>query len=243
MMSFLRDVGYYYCTLTMNEQTETHTKRRAIAVFCSSSESIDEVYFDAARELGEAIGKSRHTVIYGGGNLGLMGCVADAAHRAGGRVHGVITEKLRDLEQARHQCDELEIVRTMRERKARMEALADAFIILPGGIGTLEEFFEIVVGRFLGEHDKAIVLVNVAGYFDPLLTLLDHAASERFMDRGFLRLFDVVEKPAQAIGLLRDVFDPRANNHIYSISNDFPVEVDGRPVPGNSSIGVDSRDD
>lgn len=190
----------------------TNAPIRSIAVFCSSSDAIDQPYFDAAREVGEAIGRSGRSIIYGGGNLGLMGCVAEAAHAVGGRVHGVITEKLRELEQARHECDELEIVNTMRERKARMEALADAFIILPGGIGTFEEFFEIVVGRFLAEHDKPIIMVNVAAYFDPLVQLLDHAVSEGFVHQGFLRLFEVVEDPGAAMRFLDDVDRSRANN-------------------------------
>ena len=128
-------------------------KIQNVAVFCASRNSIHAKYFEAAHTLGRALAESGRTLVYGGGDLGLMGAIAAETQSHGGRVHGIITKKLARLEQARHACDELEIVETMRDRKRRMEELADAFIALPGGIGTFEELIEIIVGRLLGEHE------------------------------------------------------------------------------------------
>lgn len=173
-----------------------------MAVFCASSNSIHAKYFEAAHTLGRALAESGRMLVYGGGDLGLMGTIAAEMQSHGGRVHGIITKKLARLEQARHACDELEIVETMRDRKRRMEELADAFIALPGGIGTFEELIEIIVGRFLGEHQCPIVIVDVAGYFCPLIALFDHAISEGFMRVSIREMFDVVDTPTEAMALL-----------------------------------------
>ncbi len=176
----------------------------AVAVYCASSDAIHDAYREAAQNLGKSIASSNRSLIYGGGGIGLMGVVADAVAENGGRVHGIITETLVNLEQARHNCDELEVVPTMRERKRRMEELADAFIALPGGIGTYEELLEIIVGKLLAEHAGPIVLVDVKGYFQPLIALLDHTIKEGFMNAGVRELFQVVQTPDQAITILND---------------------------------------
>lgn len=187
----------------------THATRKckrieAVTVYCASSRAIDEVYFSAARTLGAGLARSGRRLIYGGGNLGLMGTVAEAVHARGGPVHGIITEKLKDLEQARVTCDQLEIVPTMRLRKQRMEELADAFIALPGGLGTFEELFEMIVARLLREHQCPIILVNIKGYFDPFTALFEHAIQEGFMKPGVQQLFEIVETAEAAVGRLDD---------------------------------------
>jgi len=175
---------------------------RNVTVFCASSNSIHAEYFEAAHALGQALAESGRMLVYGGGDLGLMGAIAAEMQSHSGRVHGIITKKLARLEQARHACDELEIVETMRDRKRRMEELADAFIALPGGIGTFEELIEIIVGRLLGEHHCPIVIVDVAGYFRPLIALFDHAINEGFMQESIREMFDVVDTPKEAMVIL-----------------------------------------
>ena len=176
----------------------------AIAVFCASSQSIDAAYHNAAYELGRVLATSNRALIYGGGGIGLMGTLADAVAKHGGKVHGIITQTLINLEQARQNCDELEIVPTMRDRKKRMENLADAFIALPGGIGTYEELLEIIVGRLLAEHANPIILINTKNYFQPLIDLFNHTIKEGFMNPGIHQLFKVVPTPEEAIKILND---------------------------------------
>lgn len=170
-----------------------------VTVYCASSEHLDRVYIDAAERLGEAIARAGLMLVYGGGSVGLMGCVADSAHRHGGKVHGIITEKLAALEYARETCDELEIVPTMRIRKQRMEELADAFIALPGGVGTYEELFEMLVARKLRDHDKRLIVVNVNGYFNPLLAMLQRGVDEGFITADVRDLLEIVTRSEEAV--------------------------------------------
>lgn len=135
----------------------------------------------AAFALGRAIAGRGMTLVYGGGRAGLMGAVADAALAAGGKAIGVITTLLKDRELGHTGLTELTIVETMHERKQRMADLADAFIALPGGLGTLDEVFEILAWAQLGIHSKPVGLLNVAGYYDPLMTFLDQADKEKFL--------------------------------------------------------------
>lgn len=158
-----------------------------ICVFCSSSDAIDRAYFDAAAELGGRIAQGGHTLIYGGGRTGLMGTVARAALGQGGKVVGVLPEKLNGHRQ--DGLGELIITRDLRERKALMEQHADAFIALPGGFGTLEETFEILTLKQLGYHRKAVVLLNTRGYYEHFAALLEHLYSERFAKETFRDLY------------------------------------------------------
>lgn len=171
----------------------------AITVFCASSETLDPVYYEAAREVGLALAEHGVDLVYGAGSVGMMGVVARTAQAGGARVIGVITSRLIDAEQFYDGCDDAVVVETMRQRKQLMEQKGDAVIVLPGGVGTLEEFFEIFVGRLLGEHDKPIVLVNTAGYYDPLLEMLDHMIDGRFTKPGVRKLFLVVDQPREAV--------------------------------------------
>ena len=152
-----------------------------VCVFCGSSPGVNSQYADLAHRLGGILVRRGLTLVYGGGNVGLMGMLADAVLKDGGQVIGVIPQSLVDLEVAHAGLPDLRIVASMHERKALMADLADGFIALPGGIGTLEEFCEILTWAQLGLHQKPCGLVNVAGYFDHLMAFLDHSVGERFL--------------------------------------------------------------
>lgn len=155
----------------------------AIAVFCGSNTGLGELYIEAAKALGDEIGRRGMTLVYGGTHKGLMGLMADAAMAAGGRTHGVITQRLADRGHQHPGLHICEVVGDMRGRKARMALLADAFIALPGGIGTLEEFMEIWTLNQLGEIDKPAGLFDVGGYYQPFLSFIDHMIGQRFLPR------------------------------------------------------------
>jgi uncharacterized protein (TIGR00730 family) len=154
---------------------------KAIAVFCGSNTGLGDAYIEAATALGTAIGRRGLTLVYGGTNKGLMGLLADAARAAGGHTHGVITQRLADRGHLHPDLSVSEVVGSMRARKARMADLADAFIALPGGIGTLEEFMEIWTLNQLGEIDKPAGLLDVKGYYQPFMAFIDHMISQRFL--------------------------------------------------------------
>ena len=154
---------------------------RSVTVYCSSSSEIPKHYLEAGRDVGASIARAGWTLVYGGNRIGMMATVADAARGAGGKVVGITPQLLVDHGIADDRCDELVVTPGMRERKALLEQRADAFIALPGGLGTFEELFEILVGRLLGYHDKPIVLLNLAGYYDPLLNAIGHGIAEGFI--------------------------------------------------------------
>src|SRR4051794_7921163 len=177
--------------------------RPHVCVFCGSSCGTRPSYVDAARRLGTALARNGLGVVYGGGRVGLMGIVADAALAAGGRVVGVIPDPLATREVAHGGLTELHVVPGMHERKALMAGRSAGFLTLPGGIGTFEEFFEILSWAALGLHNKPIGLLNVDGYFGPLLRLLEHGVAEGFIRDRHLALLLVSEDPeALATGLL-----------------------------------------
>lgn len=155
----------------------------SICVFCGSAMGSRPIYEAAARELGQSAAERNLEIVYGGAGVGLMGALADAALAAGGRVQGVIPQDLLDRELAHPGLTELHVVDSMHARKAKMVALSDAFVALPGGLGTLDELFEIATWKQLGHHDKVIGLINVDGFFDPLLDYLAHAEREGFVPR------------------------------------------------------------
>jgi uncharacterized protein (TIGR00730 family) len=154
---------------------------KRVCVFCGSNAGALPAYAEAARSLGAMLARRGLGLVYGGGRVGLMGALANAARAAGGEVIGVIPESLVRKEVAHTGLEDLRVVGSMHERKAMMADLADAFIALPGGCGTFEELFEIVTWAQLGLHHKPIGLLNVGGYYDPLLALLDRAVAERFV--------------------------------------------------------------
>ena len=153
----------------------------SMCVYCGSRPGENPLFAGAARAVGQWIGERGGQLVYGGGRSGLMSTVAEAARVAGARVVGVIPQMLVDQEHANHGCDELHIVQTMHERKALMAERSDAFLALPGGIGTFEELFEVWTWRQLGYHDKPIGVLNVAGYYDTLLEFLRSSVVSGFM--------------------------------------------------------------
>jgi uncharacterized protein (TIGR00730 family) len=167
---------------------------RSICVYCGSSGQVDDVYRAAATRLGVLLAEAGIEVVYGGGRVGLMGLMADAALSRGGRVTGIIPEHLHDREVGHLQISELIVVDNMHVRKRRMFELADAFAVLPGGLGTLDEAFEIITWKQLGLHDKPIVIVDVAGYWAPLSALIEHTISKGFAPRAARKLFQVVPR-------------------------------------------------
>jgi hypothetical protein len=174
----------------------------SLCVFCGSSPEVDDVFFTAAREVGRLLASQGRRLVYGGGRIGLMGALADAAAAAGGEVIGVIPRSLLEKEVGHQGLSRLHVVASMHERKAMMAELSDGFIALPGGIGTLEEFFEIWTWAQLGLHHKPFGLLNVAGFFDPLLTFLDELADRRFLrpeHRGMLYTRAVASDLMQAM--------------------------------------------
>lgn len=155
-----------------------------IAVYCSSSEKIDSKYIEQAYELGVAIANRGWELVTGGGQFSSMGAISKGARSVGGRTIGVIPQRLVDIEYADHGSDELHIVDSMRTRKAMMEDLSDAFIALPGGIGTLEELFEIWVGNYLSFHHKPVIILDSFGLYKPLKEMVAHLTDENFLRPG-----------------------------------------------------------
>ena len=174
----------------------------SLCVYCGSRPGTDPAYGDAARAVGEWIGRHGGQLVYGGGRNGLMGVVADATMAAGGRVVGIIPKALVEKEWAHHGCSELHVVDTMHERKRLMAEHADAFLALLGGIGTLEELFEVWTWRQLGYHDKPVGLLNLSGYYDSLLAFLRTSVQQQFMGDWQM---DLIRVEADAARLLPDL--------------------------------------
>lgn len=166
-----------------------------VCVFCGSSEGSDPVYKEAAESLGRSIAQAHARLIYGGAAIGLMGATARAALSAGGEVVGVIPQFLRAREVELNTLSELIITVDMHQRKEQMHKLSDAFVILPGGIGTLEEVTEALTWSQLGLHKKPVVFVNTAGFWDPLFALFDRIATHNFARYGLKELYRIVDKP------------------------------------------------
>ena len=168
----------------------------SVCVFCGSNGGADPAYVAAAEAVGAGLAQRGIRIVYGGGRVGLMGALADAARAAGGEVVGVMPQQLVDREIGHTGIDDLRVVDTMHERKALMVELADAFIALPGGIGTLEELFEVYTWAQLGIHAKPLALLDVAGYYEPLSAFLDHAVTQRFLraeTRAMLSIADSLD--------------------------------------------------
>jgi uncharacterized protein (TIGR00730 family) len=170
-----------------------------ICVFLSSSPGARPDYPAAARDLAVTLAREGRTLVYGGASVGLMKELADAAVAAGGRVVGVIPERLVEREVAHHGLAELHIVPTMHARKARMFQEADAFVVLPGGFGTFEEMFEILTANQIGEHRKPLCVVDVCGFWQPMLAFLDHAVVEGVLRPDVRALLGVAATPAAAL--------------------------------------------
>ncbi len=181
---------------------------RRVCVFCGSNAGNKPLYADAARRVGALLAARSLGVVYGGGHVGMMGVLADAALRAGGTVIGVIPQSLVDRELAHGGLTQLHVVATMHQRKALMADLSDAFVALPGAYGTADELFEILTWAQLGLHTKPIGLLNVAGFFDPLRAWLDVALREGFLRPHHRQLLLEAQEPEILLDLLRD-FRPK----------------------------------
>lgn len=174
----------------------------AVCVFCGARDGARPAYVAAAERLGSALATSGVGLVFGGGGIGIMGAASRAAREGGGRVVGVIPQSLLEREGGGRDGQDLHVVETMHERKALMHQLSDAFLVLPGGLGTYEEFFEILTWRQLGFHDKPIVVVDVEGYFGPLRAIVSHGAAEGFVGPRDEGLFTIVESVDQALAVL-----------------------------------------
>jgi len=200
---------------------------KSICVYCSSSDSVDGGYRRIAEELGEQIGRAGNTLIYGGANIGLMGALARATHRAGGRVVGVIPAIFRDKDLAYNEADELIITADLRERKATMEQRADAFIALPGGFGTLEEIAEILVLKQLRLHAKPLVLLNTDGFYETLLAFFERLYTEGFSKPVYKNLYYIAPDPAAALHHIETYTPPDLADKWFTRPPTGPVDPTG----------------
>lgn len=174
----------------------------SVCVYCGSKPGTDPLYAEAATAVGQWIATHGGQLVYGGGSGGLMGIVAEATLAAGGRVVGIIPKALVEKEWAHHGCTELHVVDNMHDRKRMMAERADTFLALPGGIGTLEELFEVWTWRQLGYHDKPIGLLNTAGYYNGLLAFLHHSVAQQFLGDWQMGLIRASGEPAYLLGEL-----------------------------------------
>lgn len=177
---------------------------RSVCVYCASSSRGPESHKSAARQFGRLLAENGVRLVFGGGRVGLMGVIADAALAAGGEVVGVIPAFLRDLELAHDGCDEMIVTESMHSRKQKMAELSDAFAILPGGLGTLDEAFEMITWRQLKLHDKPIVMVDIDDYWRPLQLLFDHITANRYMRPNDAPLFRMVGRVEDVLPALRE---------------------------------------
>ena len=173
---------------------------KSICVFCASSESVDDSYKSVATELGRAIGKKGVDLVYGGASIGLMGCVARGVHEEKGKVIGVLPEFFHTKDIGYLDADELIITKDMRERKAKMDERSDAFIVLPGGVGTLEEAMEILSMRQLKLSDKPLVFINTQGFYDKLNDIFDAMIEQNLAKENIRNMFAITPDPATALG-------------------------------------------
>lgn len=172
---------------------------RCVTVYASSSNALHEDYYAAARRLGEVLGEAGIGVRYGGGGVGLMRAMADAALERGSHVHGVIPDFLNTVEHGHKALPSLEVVKTMAERKQKMLEDSDAVISLPGGSGTLEELFEVLTLKRLGQFLGPVVLINTRGYYDRVVQFLNWSVEEKFMSGDHLRMWSVIDDPADLL--------------------------------------------
>lgn len=170
-----------------------------ICIYGASSNKLAQIYYTEAYTLGALMAKSGHTLVFGGGQGGLMGACAEGAHAHGGRIIGVAPRFFDEPGILFPHCERFIYTETMRERKAIMEEESDAFIVLPGGIGTYEEFFEMLTLKQLGRHGKPMAMLNTNGYYDPMSVMLQNTVDEGFMSAGCMELFGVCGTPAEVL--------------------------------------------
>ena len=174
-----------------------------VCMYGASSNNIPKVYLDTASEFGQNLAKFGHVLIYGGGNSGVMGATAAAALENGGKVVGIAPYFFKEANLLLDNCSEFFYTQTMRERKQLMEEKSDVFVMMPGGIGTFEEFFEILTLKQLARHDKKIIIANINGYFDLLLDMLKKSVDEKFLSEENMQLFSVCNSIDEIFDLLK----------------------------------------
>jgi uncharacterized protein (TIGR00730 family) len=190
---------------------------KRICVFCGSSPGVRPEYVLAARELGMLLAQKKIGLVYGGARVGMMGALATAAVEAGGEVTGVMPGSLVRKEVAHTGLKDLRIVGTMHERKAMMGELSDGFVALPGGLGTIEEFFEVLTWAQLGMHKKPCGLLNVNGYFDPLVGFIDHAVAQQFVSPGSRSLVIVENTPEKLLQKFEHYVAPQSDKASWAL--------------------------
>ncbi|HKT95304.1 MAG TPA: TIGR00730 family Rossman fold protein [Paraburkholderia sp.] len=181
---------------------------KAVCVYCGSSMGARPIYDEAAQAFGRALVDANLALVYGGGKVGLMGVIADTVMAHGGRAIGVIPELLVDKEVGHDGLTELHVVPDMHHRKKMMADLSDGFVAMPGGAGTLEELFEVYTWAQLGYHRKPVGVLNIGGFYDPLIALLEHTVREGFMRQTYLDLLQIDSDPAALIGKLKHYHAP-----------------------------------
>lgn len=184
------------------------TQVKTVCVYCGSSMRVDQVYKDAAANLGKLIGDAGMRLVYGGGSMGLMGVVAQNALDNGSYVIGVIPKLLEDIEGAHESLSELHVVDSMHTRKLKMTEYADAFIILPGGFGTLDELFEVITWYQLKLHEKPIVVINLNGYWDSLKDLINNVVSTKFAKTEHGDFIKFIDTPDEVFSVLKKTPEP-----------------------------------
>ena len=182
-----------------------------ICIYGASSRTLDEIYYTEAEKLGVLMAQRGHSLVFGGGAQGLMGAVARGVHSEGGEILGIAPRFFDEPGILYEHCTEMIFTETMRERKQLMEDKSEACIVLPGGIGTYEEFFEILTLKQLGRSSHGIVMLNTNGYFAPMQALLKHTAQERFMSENCLDIFSVADTPEAALEMLEG-YVPQTGN-------------------------------
>ncbi|WP_397536524.1 TIGR00730 family Rossman fold protein [Rummeliibacillus pycnus] len=187
---------------------------KKLAVFCGSSNGASDAYIEGAKKLGKEIAKRNIALVYGGANVGVMGAVANSVLEEGGYVIGVMPSFLEKREISHKNLSELIVVDSMHERKAKMADLADGFVALPGGPGTLEEFFEVFTWAQLGLHRKPCGLLNINHYYDPLITLFNHMADEKFLHEQYRSMALVNEEPKELLDQLSTYEPPSVKTYI-----------------------------
>lgn len=210
--------------LTMARASDKHvhmTNLKSICVYCGSSFGHDTTYLGAARDLGRKIGEAGLSLVYGGGSVGLMGAVAKSALDHGAQVTGIIPEFLEQREVMLHEVSDLIVTRDMHERKKLMFQKSDAFVALPGGIGTLEEVVEMMTWAQLGQHHKPVLLANINGFWSPLLQLLDHMRKEAFIRPEQEVPYLMAEEVESIIPKLREAFATLPESQILATSGDL----------------------
>ncbi len=188
-----------------------------ICVFCSSSDYLAPEYYNDARKLGQLIGQNGYNMVYGGSTLGMMWACASEVQNYGSKIIGVMPQKLADMGCKTDNCDEFFMSEGMRDRKAKMDELSDAIIVMPGGLGTLEEFSEMFVQKQLGYNKKAIVLLNTNGFYDKLIEFFDQLIKEKFANKFVQNLIYVASTPQEAIDYIKNYEEPLSSPSKFEI--------------------------